>query len=175
MNVAIDYTNVNLNSIFFTEKKKNIVVDGTFTKIMYSTDCLTLNGVYVRFPSTQRFVMGHYDIGVHSHSTVRTVPMIKYTDYMCKLEDAILRHYQDGVCIQKNNAYTLRSCLVNGNIKLHNADPYNTEPKDYLLKISGIWETASTVGITYKLSYNTIHTGVNYSSFVADEMASWTV
>jgi hypothetical protein len=36
-------------SIFFTEKKKNIIIDGIFTKILYSTPHFTMTGVYIRF------------------------------------------------------------------------------------------------------------------------------
>jgi hypothetical protein len=34
---------------FFSEKKKNIIVDGTFTKIVYSNEYFTMNGLYVSF------------------------------------------------------------------------------------------------------------------------------
>jgi hypothetical protein len=34
-------------NIFFSEKKKNIIIDGDFMKILYSTDYFVMNGVYI--------------------------------------------------------------------------------------------------------------------------------
>ena len=34
-------------NILFLEKKQNIIMQGEFTKIMYSTEGLTMNGVYI--------------------------------------------------------------------------------------------------------------------------------
>lgn len=36
-------------SIFFTDKKKNIIIDGIFTKILYSTQYFTMTGLYINF------------------------------------------------------------------------------------------------------------------------------
>jgi hypothetical protein len=39
-----------LENIHFLETKKNIIMDGNFTKITYSDDCLSLNSIYFLFP-----------------------------------------------------------------------------------------------------------------------------
>jgi hypothetical protein len=43
-------------SIFFTDKKKNIIIDGTFTKILYSTEYFTMTGLYIDFRICSKFV-----------------------------------------------------------------------------------------------------------------------
>ncbi len=44
---------------FFSEKKKNIIVDGTFTKIVYSNEYFTMNGLYVSFRVCD--IQGHFN------------------------------------------------------------------------------------------------------------------
>jgi hypothetical protein len=41
--------------IFFTEKKKNIIIDGIFTKILYSTPYFTMTGLYIQFQICSKF------------------------------------------------------------------------------------------------------------------------
>jgi hypothetical protein len=42
--------------IFFTEKKKNIIIDGIFTKILYSTPYFTMTGLYIQFQICSKFL-----------------------------------------------------------------------------------------------------------------------
>lgn len=63
-------------SLFFTDKKKNIIIDGLFTKILYSTPCFTMNGLYIQFElcskilsDTATFTMGGYPTSNTSRNT----------------------------------------------------------------------------------------------------------
>jgi hypothetical protein len=47
MNLCVPLTEVLPQNIYFTEKRKNIIIDGVFTKIVYSNACVSLNGLYV--------------------------------------------------------------------------------------------------------------------------------
>ena len=46
MNVVLDLNDLHEQYICFLETKKNIVIDGYFTKILYSNDIVTMNGIY---------------------------------------------------------------------------------------------------------------------------------
>ena len=50
MNISIDLPKVTLPNVYFLDKKTNIIMDGNFTKILYSNDCFTMNGLYILFP-----------------------------------------------------------------------------------------------------------------------------
>lgn len=50
MNFIIKINDFFLENIHFLETKKNIIMDGNFTKISYSDDCISLNGIYIYFP-----------------------------------------------------------------------------------------------------------------------------
>jgi hypothetical protein len=47
MELSIPIDRVNANNIFFVDKKKNIIVEGEFVKIVYSTEFFEMNGLYI--------------------------------------------------------------------------------------------------------------------------------
>jgi hypothetical protein len=83
---------------------------------------------------------------------------------MNQVEYNVMEHYkQYKGCKDKQNVYSLRNQLRTGNVRIYGSGcggsdtvPHLSPPKNsmyesfYVLKISGIWETATHVGITYK-------------------------
>jgi hypothetical protein len=62
MNITLNVLDENINTdivhfVKFLDKKKNMIMDGDFTKLVYSDDVLTLNGIYLTCP----FVFKHSD------------------------------------------------------------------------------------------------------------------
>ena len=47
MNLLCDASNFQKNNIIFLEMKKNVVIDGYFTKMIYSDSTISLNGLYI--------------------------------------------------------------------------------------------------------------------------------
>ena len=45
LSIPIDF--INPTNVYFVEKKKNIIVEGDFVKVVYSTDSFEMNGVYI--------------------------------------------------------------------------------------------------------------------------------
>lgn len=45
LSIPIDF--INPTNVYFVEKKKNIIVEGDFVKVIYSTDSFEMNGVYI--------------------------------------------------------------------------------------------------------------------------------
>jgi hypothetical protein len=50
MNILLDSLSFNIHNVFFLDKKKNTVIDGSFTKLLYSTKYFTMNGLYFTIP-----------------------------------------------------------------------------------------------------------------------------
>ena len=50
MNILLDSLSFNIYNVFFLDKKKNTVIDGSFTKLVYSTNYFTMNGLYFTLP-----------------------------------------------------------------------------------------------------------------------------
>ena len=61
MEVSIPANEVNTQNIYFADKKKNIIVDGDFIKILYSTESFEMNGLYIFVELEQQYIhSGHY-------------------------------------------------------------------------------------------------------------------
>ena len=50
MNLLCDISTFNPNHLFFLDAKKNMVIDGKFTKLVYSDSMVSLNGLYLYCP-----------------------------------------------------------------------------------------------------------------------------
>ena len=101
---ADEYEKYGLN--FSTPVKNNILDDSLFSRLLYSTDIYTTNGLYVR----------------------------NYTkEKLAELEHDVLTTYRS----TKKKVYTLADHSSNNS----------------LLKISGVWETNTSVGIAFKFSH----------------------
>ena len=192
MNLLCDVSNFSKNNIVFLEMKKNIVIDGYFTKMIYSDSYLSLNGLYLYCPieeyvetNLQTNLMESVDevdvvdlsqnsgVGLtneywiernkknvaFSLANIKNVQLMKE---LSRIEHEIIEYYKDFYKINKLNVYSLRNQMKTGNIKvlckpssqIHSIgdDTKNTPntSNTFVLKISGIWETDSNIGITYK-------------------------
>ena len=159
MNIILSINNINnkptitshtpqfMESIFFTEKKKNIIIDGVFTKILYSTPYFTMTGLYIHFQISSKFALD----GVSSfegksstditHSTTSRLgvgqePSLHKTyiqfdpfneenhfniERLCEIETHILHAYSKKQLIQhsKTPVCGLKTQLYSGSIRAH--------------------------------------------------------
>ena len=144
----------------FLEVKKNIIMEGNFTKLIYSDPFITMNGIFLRFPiyyySIERSVNKNLICFQNNVSS-----NFLYIKQLCLLEETLLGHYKQHFQCNKESALLLREQLQQGNLKLYKeyknekSTFYQTAATPYLspkimIKISGIWENKYQVGLTYK-------------------------
>jgi hypothetical protein len=156
MEVSIPLNKINIQNIYFTDKKKNIIVDGYFIKILYSTNIFEMNGLYILFelekkeqswtqiPNRTRRM---YSFNISSKENMDSI------EQLCKIEHNIIKQYIINNCPSKTPSYILRNQLQSGCIKYHSEykDAGKTSDKiKSVLKISGVWESNTNVGITMK-------------------------
>jgi hypothetical protein len=145
MLAVLDEKDLDMDNVFFIDKKRNIVMaSGTFMKIAYSTEHMNMMGIAVHYPliaSTRNQFLVLDFTNAHVQKCVES---------MCKLEEDILNAYLHSFGINKPAAYGLRTSLFLGAAKVHK-DESSVANVSFVLKISGVWESASTVGITYKI------------------------
>jgi hypothetical protein len=124
MNLVLDENNYNINNIFFYEPVKNTVMDDSkFIRIIYSDEHVILNGIYLKLD-------------------------INNSDNIVKLLDRLEKDILDKYKINKNNINKNRCLKIQEQLQfLINK---NSTSKSIILKISGIWETNLTIGLTYK-------------------------
>jgi hypothetical protein len=136
-----------LSNISLLEKKVNMIMDGYFTKLIYSDDCMTMNGIFFELPITitntssiQSKYIAYFDTVVNR-------------DWIYKLsviEKQILQYYMFFFGItNKTPNYSLKQQIQNGSIKYYK--DHMTKGNLYYIKLSGIWETHNEIGITYKM------------------------
>lgn len=183
MNFIIDSSKIDWNHLFITEKKKNIVIDGCFSKLVYSDESCIMNGIFIHVgflenkyediedisvvvPTISR--LSKYASQVYQKETFYLDSMFainkKQIEKIIQLEENILNYY--GFFMQTENRktanYGLRTQLMSGMIKIHVLEKDESQENEiiqynhhdsirhFILKISGIWETNQTYGITYK-------------------------
>jgi len=213
MNIAIDINQFDSTNILFSEIKKNNIINGNFSKIIYSDENITFNGLYIYFQIIPNHIVSYIDTDERLDET----GVLRKNDYcifyldtnnfnlnvvneLSIIENNIIEYYKDLYKINKSSVYQLKTQLQTGNIKIYKNEivkgnivrstndtdrrsqssgikkyrsaihHYYTnaftnmtlkeaedagirkEIKNYLLKISGIWENKFSVGITYKIS-----------------------
>jgi hypothetical protein len=144
MNIVIRIDQYDDKSIYFCEPiKNNIMNDGNFIRILYTNPQVTLNGVYL-FVKLNDIVCEKYynkykcNFDILSHSDI--------IDNLKVIEENILKKLD---IKEKTPQFKIYEQIKNGNIKIFN-DIGNKSSCSFILKISGIWETFSNFGLTYK-------------------------
>lgn len=233
MELSVPVNNICTNNVYFGEKRKNIIVDGDFVKILYSTDSFEMNGMYIFIEFETINQSKRYDIEEPTFGTnLTSAKMFTFStiaessanveitgewvkivnknavatpkrniifnsharenialiERLCQIEKEIVDRYIASNCPSKFASYALKIQLLSGNIKYHSENSIIESPlsiqssnmdfsqsqnlnnsfvcggmnefrntsiekptkEKYTLKISGIWETATQVGITMK-------------------------
>ena len=144
MNIVKTLDQYNENCVYFCDPiKNNIMNDGTFIRIIYSTPLFVLNGIYISINIGIISIEKYYNkfkctFELNQHSDI--------IDRLRSLEECLLTKAN---IIGKISQYKLYEQLRNGNIKVFSESPEKIN-NTFLLKITGIWETENEYGLTYK-------------------------
>ena len=147
----------NENHLFFCEPiKNNIMSEGNFLRILYSNHLFVLNGVHVMFTIYSSCIEKCYNkikFAFHPDQNAHTIERLQF------IEESILSQ-----CPIQNKTpqYKITDQLKNNYLKIFfdSTQTMNNNANTFLLKISGVWETATHYGVTYKF------TKVNYPSVI---------
>lgn len=143
MNLVKTINQYDNKSLFFCEPiKNNIMNDGNFIRILYSTENIVLNGIYLLIDLHDIVCEKYYNKFKCSFNILNHKDTI---DYLKIIEEDILKKYKS----HKIPSYKIYEQLKSGYIKLY-TDIGNKITCSFILKISGIWETQQNYGLTYK-------------------------
>jgi hypothetical protein len=144
MNIVKKINQFDDNNLFFCEPiKNNIMNEGNFIRILYSTHSMVLNGIYLLLLFNDVICEKYYNKYKCSFNININKDII---DGIKTIEENILKKYY---IKNKTPQFKIYEQLNNGNIKIFN-DFGNKTNEAFILKISGIWETAKNYGLTYK-------------------------
>lgn len=130
------------NLIFCEPIKNNIMADGNFIRIIYSTSNMVLNGVYLLININDICCEKYYNKYKCNFNASKHKELIENIKI---IEENILKKYKT----TKQPTFKIYEQLKSGFIKIFD-DIGNKSSFSIILKISGIWETNSNYGATYK-------------------------
>ena len=144
MNIVKTIEQYDVNNVYFFDPiKNNIMNDGTFIRILYSTECVMLNGIYLHVTLNDIYCEQYYNKYRCLFNTANHKDIIETLKI---IEEDILKKSE---IKNKVSQLKINEQLKNGNIKLF-CEIGSKTSCSFVLKISGIWETQTNYGLTYK-------------------------
>jgi Zn-dependent M16 (insulinase) family peptidase len=145
MNIVKRIDQYNNDGVYFCEPiKNNVMNEGNFIRILYSNSLFVMNGINLLVQLSEINVEKYYNKYKCTFNTVQHKELI---DKLKQIEDGLLRK-----CNIRNKLpqYKINEQIKNGNIKLFLENDDKAINGNFMLKISGVWETETHFGLTYK-------------------------
>jgi hypothetical protein len=144
MNIVKRIDQYEKHNIFFCDPiKNNVMNEGNFIRIIYSTHNVVLNGIYL-LVTLNDITCDKYYTKYRCNFSVATHKEI--IDNLKIIEEDLLKKIEFS---DKTPQFKIHEQLKNGNLKIF-SDVGNKSMCSFILKISGIWETQNNYGLTYK-------------------------
>ena len=144
MNIVKNIDQYNEDNVYFLEPiKNNIMNNGNFIRIIYSTSLFILNGIYININLNYTSVDKYYNKYRCSFDTIQYKELIEKLRF---IEEGLIKKIS---ILGKIPQFKIYEQLKNGNIKVF-SETSDKIGNTFLLKIAGIWETETEYGITYK-------------------------
>ena len=145
MNLIID--DFNERYIHFYPSVKNTVMDNSsFIRLGYSNSLVKLNGVYVELTLKPKNIEKYFNKSKYFYDYLENQNEI---NKIIELENIILEKLQYDRYV--NKAHKLKEQLMSNNIRVFcNNEDNQIITNKILVKISGIWETENSCGLTFK-------------------------
>jgi len=144
MNIVKRIDQYDDNNVFFCEPiKNNVMSEGNFIRILYSTHNLVLNGIYLLITLNDIICEKYYTKYRCNFIASQHKDII---DNLKIIEEDLLKKSEINNKIPQFKIYEQ---IKNGNIKIFTDVGIKTNCS-FILKISGIWETQFNYGLTYK-------------------------
>jgi hypothetical protein len=148
---VVEDSKLNRQKLFFSDKKRNMIMDGEFTKLIFSDELITLNGLYLKCPLytqpvdkfQKKNMIWFQPYHVNNSSLIQN---------FCSLERELLEYYKYYTQTKKSASFILHNQLYSGNAKIYRppSDDANDANVNHIIKISGVWESEDRFGVTYK-------------------------
>jgi uncharacterized membrane protein YukC len=146
MNIALNINQYDINNIYYCDSiKNNVVSDGTFIRLIYSTNFFVTNGVNISVPLSDVTVEKYYNKYKCSFNVTNNKSSI---ENIYHIEKEILNKINTKNKIIQTK---ITDQLKNGNFKIFSETMDKSSIVHlFILKISGIWETDNYIGLTFK-------------------------
>jgi len=142
---------INYESIILNEAVKNSVLQyNYFYKLIYSTDILVLTSIFAIFELTN-IVIENDIITFNKNNNNFDIfnKLIALEEYLLKLLNSSKTKLYKFKEIYDNKSLRF-VCNETSEILENNINIINTKNKNLILKISGLWESKESIGLTFK-------------------------
>jgi|ETNvirenome_6_85_1030632.scaffolds.fasta_scaffold01087_4 hypothetical protein len=147
MFIAQNLQNYNVYNIIFGEKTLNTIMENSsFCSVYFSNDIITMNNITLYFTLNNITIepyFNKYKCKINNDNECIKQRLIN-------LERLLLNKYNN----IKQKTFKLQEQLNNNNLKLFSNKPINNAKYSHInviIKISGIWESITEIGLIYKL------------------------
>jgi hypothetical protein len=149
MNIAVPINEFKINNIYFLDAIKNTIMDNSrFSRIIYSNEFFTGNGIYIEF----NMPLLNIDKSFNKYKCIfDSKTNYNLIETITKIENQIISKYN---ITNKIPMFRISEQLKNDYIKVTiinniSVDTYLQNIK-FIIKISGIWSNELEYGLTYK-------------------------
>jgi hypothetical protein len=169
--ITLPHDKIDTKNIYFLETKKNMIIDGIFTKMIYTHSFYTMNGLYFHLPDgiktdffnklEERPFLNGCGLGNSFMNIYLDLKKKTHTSWCTCIENIEKEILHDYSIFKRNNGidqfnsqpnFLLQKQLKHGFFKTYKEHSFSTETSSsYILKMSGVWETQTEYGITYKI------------------------
>jgi len=144
MNIVNTIEQYNNEYAYFCDAiKNNIILDGKFIRIIYSTSEFTSNGIFLLMNLQDIIIEKFYNKFKCSFNLIQHKDLLQTIK---TIEEDLLKKVQIS---DKIPQYKIHEQLKTGCVKIF-SDNQKNHGNCFLLKISGVWETDTFYGLTYK-------------------------
>lgn len=147
MNIIIDKNKFIKENVFFKTPVKNVIIEkGNFFRIIYSNAIFILNCIIFKLDlqiihCEKYFNKYKYYFNCDCDNTKIVIDRLSYIE----------REILDRISIKdKSPVYRINQHLLYGNIKIQSEPSTYFTEQQVFLKISGIWETDTEYGLSFK-------------------------
>lgn len=156
MNIALKTNQYSIHNTYLLEKRNNVIVEGSFSKILFSNQFFTMNGIYF-YLNLQEFDLKNHLNGLFLQFHPYQELNLRIIQEFVRIEYNILDYYRRQYHCNKKISNILSKQLYSGCMKIYRdlkKQSTNFNEVDnihYIIKISGIWETIDEIGLAIKL------------------------
>lgn len=154
MNIVKTIEQYDSKKIYFCDPiKNNVIQDGNFIRILYFTENVSLNGVYLMVPLKNVSVERYYNKVKYLFDVEENRDII---EKIKRIEETILSKIASSSqnIRSKNPQFNIYDNFIHQNIKMHMNNFMDSDSSSshnyFILKISGVWSTEEQYGLTYK-------------------------
>lgn len=140
-------------NVYFLDIKKNMLMEGIFTKMIYINEWFTMNGLYIHLPIEIQsiYMLNNY----HKKTIYFSISQHSYILHQIDiLEQMILDQYTP-MDKNKQKIHLIGQSFKLGYFRIYREQNDNSpdikNKNGFILKISGIWENVKGYGLSYKI------------------------